>query len=267
MALSPISRAPERIGVMGIFGTGKTRNLLSIAAMAQKTKSEAQFWMVDTDFGAWRSLDEFPGLDNVHVYEVGDWPEYEAAADDILANCEPARNDWISYDLAGAGWTAVQDHFTEQVFGMDAGGFFLEARKSFETTRDQKSSKRESFNVFDGWIDWQVINRMYRTPIQKLYFKSRCHVYVATGAEKLVYEGKAADSKEDRMLYGSVGVKPVGQKHTGHQMHTLLLATHATTESWTLTTVKDRGHRRYLEGEPVRDFSMDYLRKVAGWTL
>ena len=46
----------ERIALMGGPGGGKTRAWLSIADFARKTKSDAQFYVIDTDFAAERML-------------------------------------------------------------------------------------------------------------------------------------------------------------------------------------------------------------------
>jgi hypothetical protein len=265
--LTPPGKAPERIGIGGRDGSGKTKAWMEIADLSVRTGSPAKFHVIDTDFAVMRSMEEYPRIEEVvELHEVMEWPEYEEAADKILKETSRERGDWVVSDLHNKAWASVQDFFTEEVFGQDAGAYFLEARKAFET-QDRKGKSGSSFTVFDGWVDWQVINRMYRTWAMKVLFKHRCHVFLATGAEKLQTEGKAADSKEDRMLYGDLGIKLSGQKHTGHEMHTVLIATHLTAERWTMSTVKDRSGRQYWQGEEIHKFGMDYLRKVAGWTL
>ena len=71
-----------------------------------------------------------------------------------------------------------------------------------------------------------------------------------------------AQTKE---MYGRFGMKPVGNKHLGYQARTVLLFQRFG-EQRVMTTVKDR-ERVELQGAPIGDFSISYLKTVGNWAL
>lgn len=107
-----------------------------------------------------------------------------------------------------------------------------------------------------------VINKLYLTWAAKLIYQARCHVF-ATSQEDRVSE---EDEKAIQTLYGGLGFKPKGQKNLGHMFHTVLRFHYAKPGDWRLTSVKDR-QRALLDAEPVKDWVMTYLVKVAAWKL
>lgn len=254
--LRPVDdRLLERILLFGPAGSGKSTAAASVASMAAKTKSDARFHVVDTDLAWDRMLIEgYPELSNVEVYVALDWPEYREALAKIRSVVRP--NDWVVVDLVSNAWETVQAYFTEQVFDRDIGDYFLQVRKELKTGK-------KSLEAFSGWVDWSVINAMYKTWTNDLLFKTRANVICMAKMGKVHAE---QDDKATRLLFGPHGVKPEGQKSLAYQFHTVLLTGEPRTGEYTLTTVKDR-ERTQLDKTPVKKFALDYLVKIGGWRL
>ena len=245
----------ERILAFGIFGSGKTYAWLKIAQWAHKTKSPARFFVIDTDAAVERMLwsEEFKDVaDRVIVRPVFEWPEYVEALNEFLQ--QATEHDWIIVDMIGSAWDAVQSYFVDEVFEKDIGQYFLEVRKAREN--------KKNLAPFEGWKDWPVINKLYLTWATKLAYQARCHVFVTTQEDRVTEE----DEKQIQTLFGGLGFKPKGQKQLGHQYHTVLRFHYARPGDWRVTTIKDR-QRPMLDGQPVKDFVLDYLVKVAQWRL
>jgi hypothetical protein len=249
--LTPPVPIPERILVFGGPGSGKTKNLIDIA----KRCSTSRFHVIDSDASFGRMLagdnshlwDQNGG--NISVSPVYVWVEYTDALDKIQKLI--TANDWIVADMISPAWEAVQDHFSEQVFGKGVEQFFLEARAA---------AKKGS--AFDGRKDWTVINKLYRNWANQLTLKSRCHVYATAGVAAVQED----DGKEIRALFGRYGVKPTGQKENGHRFHTVLWTSRSANGQWRINTIKDR-ERDEMVDVVVGDFAQDYLAKVAGWKM
>lgn len=257
--LRPVSdRLLERILLFGPAGSGKSTAAASIAQMAQKTKSDARFHVIDTDLAWDRMLVEgYPDLANVEVHVALDWPDYRESLAKIRSVVRP--QDWVVVDLVSNAWETVQAYFTEQVFDRDIGDYFLQVRKELK-------GGKKSLEAFSGWVDWSVINAMYKTWANDLLFKTRANVLCTAKMAKVYAE---QDDKATRLLFGSHGVKPEGQKALAYQFHTVLLTGERKVGDETeyfLTTVKDR-ERAQLDKATVRKFALDYLVKVAGWRL
>ena len=73
------------------------------------------------------------------------------------------------------------------------------------------------------------------------------------------------DAKELKIMFAEYGIRPKGQKAMAYAMHTVLI-TNTMGGEFFLTTVKDRERERLTRSE-VKDFAMDYLCKIGGWTL
>jgi len=84
-------------------------------------------------------------------------------------------------------------------------------------------------------------------------------LYMATAGQPVSED----DSKEVQELYGPHRLKPSGQKALSHQPDTVLLLTHAS-DGYYMTTIKDRGGRRYFERTRLHNLAIQY-GKVAGW--
>jgi hypothetical protein len=245
-------RLLERILAFGPAGTGKSTAGASIAALAQKTGSDARFHVVDTDLAWDRMLAEgYPGLANVDVHVALEWPEYREALAKIRSIVRP--QDWVVVDLISNAWETVQSYFTEQVFDQDVGDYFLQVRKEMKAG----SKKLETFS---GWVDWSVINSLYKSWAHDLLFKTRANVLCMARMAKV----SDAEDKATRVLFGPHGVKPEGQKALAYQFHSVLLMGQPRAGEWTMTTVKDR-ERPQLDKAPVRSFAVDYLVRVGRW--
>lgn len=263
--LRPTHRTRERILAMGSYGVGKSYAWLSIAKKAQETGSPAKFYCLDTDDAIQRMLDEeFTDLSNVVLYRVFDWPDYEQAlAESVhtvetrLAEQDGRMYDWVIVDLIDLAWEAVQSYFVEQVHNQGIGEYFLEVRKALKGNR---------LDVFDGWRDWGVINKVYTSWINQLIYKVPAHIFAATKIEPV---STKTDSSETLNLFGQYGVKPKGQKNLGHQFHTVMLFSCLKVGDWRVTTVKERAGsvRKPFTGQSLKDFSIQYLVAKAGWEL
>jgi len=241
----------ERILAIGGPGSGKTFGWLKLASYFSKS----QFYVIDSEVGAERSLQEFPSLRNVHVYPVIDWTEYRKAQKEI--GTKATEHDWIVVDMADKMWTAVQRYFISEVFDKEMGEYFLEARKKVK--KDAKSLFAGRDAALKGWTDWPVVNRLYDDLVFPLIYRSSANLYMASAAQAVSED----DDKITKDLYGPWGVRPAGQKNLGHQPDTVLLMMHDKA-GYNLTTIKDRGGRKYIERQKLVNFAVQY-GKVAGW--
>jgi hypothetical protein len=245
----------ERILVMGGAGTGKSTGWLNIALWAQRTKSPAKFYCIDTDSGSsirrmlLSPTSPYRGLTNVVVKEAFEWTQYQRAIDEFLDLVTP--EDWVICDFVSTGWDTVQEYYVNQIYKSDMDEFFMSARKNMS-----------SGNPLDGWKDWSVINRLWKSFANKLFQVCPANVYVTSPAEAI----RETDDKSLKAIYGPFGVRPKGQKHLSHQVHTVLLLQQGTPNQWVVNTVKDRERPR-LVGKELKDFTRDYLVDVAGWSL
>lgn len=249
----------ERILAVGSFGCGKSTGWLQTAYRSQITGSDARFFVLDTDDAIQRMVSgntNYSKLANLEIIPAYDWPEYSDFVHKLRATIRP--HDWVVVDFIDAAWDAVQSHFAEQVFHQDIGQYFLEVRKHLEGGK--------SLGAFEGWTDWQVINKLYRDFANPLLKRTRANVYATARIEKVSGDEK---DKELRDMYSPVGVRPAGQKHLGYQFHTVLVFSSVTagpTKTYTLRTIKDR-ERPLLHGLPWSNFAQDYLVKIGGWKL
>jgi len=241
----------ERILVLGGPGSGKTYGWLKLASHFR----QSEFFVIDSEIGGERSLQEFPDLKNVHIYPVAEWPEYRKAQKEIADKAR--ENDWIVVDMVERAWSAVQRYYVGEIFDQEMGEYFLEARRKVK--KDAKSLFAGRDAALKGWLDWPVVNRLYEDFIFPLVYRSPAHLYMATAAQAVSDE----DEKEVREVYGPYGLRPAGQKSLPYQPDTVLLLTHAR-DGYYITTIKDRGGRKYLEKVRLHNFALQY-GKVAGW--
>lgn len=256
MLQPPAAGVRERILSMGGFGAGKTSAWLNIAKWSQETGSDAKFYVLDTDDSVRHMMSlpggQYNGLENVVLYEVFDWMEYVDAINAIIPVARPYL-DWIIVDFMGASWDAAQEYYVGMRYkAEDMGQYFMDQAVA-------ASSKAP----LDGWKDWSVINKIYKSFQNKLVHKHQAHIFFTAGVKAL---GEGED-RSIRALFGPHGVRPIGQKHLGHVPHTVLLHQTITPGEIYLVTVKDR-ERRLLDGTaPLNEFALDYLVGVAGWRL
>lgn len=253
--LHPAVDIRERILVMGGAGTGKSTAWLNIALWAHRTKSPAKFYVTDTDSGSsirrmlGTPTSPYRSLTNVVVREAFEWSQYQRAMDEFLEAATPV--DWVIADFVSTAWDSVQEYYVNQIYKSDMDEYFMSARQSMKQG-----------NPLDGWRDWSVINRLYKSYANKLFQICPAHVLVTSVAEAI----RETDDKSMKAVYGPFGVRPKGQKHLSHQVHTVLLLQQGGPDRWVMNTVKDRERPRVV-GKDVKDFTRDYLVDVAGWSL
>jgi hypothetical protein len=273
--LHPQDPAPERILALGPAGSGKTTNFLNIVKFARATKSPARFYIMDSDFAMDRMITGYPEIPFsifgdpafqnkdaiLTIYPVFEWREYDRALADIRMKAKPG--DWVSVDFISNAWAAVQEHFANEVFHRDIADYFLKVRKEID-------DNAKSLGALEGWVDWQVINALYRKWVNTLLFRGRYHLYCTAKSENLSSDKKPTEDTQTRQLFLRYGVKPVGQKDLPFQFHTLLLTGRRNTPTGgdirTITAIKDR-EREEVSGQEVKSFVQDYLVNVANWKL
>jgi len=236
---------------MGGPGAGKSFGWLKLASHFKN----AQFFVIDTEAGAKRSLQEFPNLQNIHIYPVADWPEYREAQKKIVETA--GEDDWIVIDMIDKAWSTVQRYFISEIFDREMGEYFLEARKKVK--KDAKSLFAGRDAALKGWLDWPVVNRLYEDFMLPIVYRSPAHLYLATSGQAVSED----DNREVQDLYGPYGVRPSGQKALGHQPDTVLLLSHAK-DGYYVTTIKDRGGRKYFDRARLHNLALQY-GKAAGW--
>ena len=245
----------ERILAMGGMGSGKTTGWLNIAWWSWKTKSDAHFYVIDSDAAAGRMLvgDKFEMLDNVTVYNAFEWLSIRAATREFMPKVRP--QDWIVVDFMGPCWDAVQKWYVEEIYGSeDMGEYFMEIRKN--------KAKGTSVKELEGWKDYGVINPNYKSWMNGLVHTSPAHLYITATTAGI----RETDEKGLKQIFQAYGVRPVGQKHMAFAVHTVLLCQMMKPNEWFVSSVKDR-ERELLVAQPIKDFTRDYLVKIAGWKL
>lgn len=262
----PVRRTPtpsfarERILAYGKEGAGKSYNWLRIA----ERYPTVPFYVIDTDDAIQRMLqEEFPELTNVHVEVAQTWEEFEWAADEFLHQIEDwviqhpiSRIEdypWLVVDFSDTTWSMVQNFFTEQVFDQGIAEYFIMAR------RKMRGSKKGQMETFEGWTDWQVINKIFQSRWNKLTkHGGSFHLYITAQTNPV------AGDRETRSLYQTFKVMPSGEKRMGHRVHTVFYCSNDKSGRY-LSTAKDRG-RPYQDDLLITDFSVNYLVRIAGWS-
>lgn len=247
---SPLA-TPERILVFGMEGVGKSNNVLQLA----RKLPNRNFYVADIDKSPSyaRALEtDYRDLTNVSVTrgDPDDWTDMLDVARKVGVMAGP--DDWTVADSASPAWQGVQNWYLGRKYpgkgGVDG------------DVEDYFSGKAKGSDD----IDWPFVNSQYAKFTAAL-FKSRGHLY-------LTAEQKALGEKEDKrtvLLFGGLGVRPVGQKGLGHQVQTVLHMSCGRRGERMLTTVKDRNRER-LDMKVLgaaEGFVKGYVQEVAGWTM
>lgn len=264
----------ERIYLYGDSGAGKTWAWLTIAHVADKTGSDAQFFVIDTDQAA--SLAIEPGADfehlrdRIHVYDVFEWGEYVAAGKEVRANAGP--NDWIIVDMLSNAWELLPSWWIANVFQEDQTDYWATMRRVALGEEDGD----KGFGGMKGGVDWQYIKKVYLDFERPLTLGTKAHVLVTAKEAEVVdmYDAKG----ELRATFGQVGgFRPVGEKHTRHRFHSTMRIKRVRGDQEILL-VRDR-HKEHIWEEkasrgvslPIKagkmGFAMTYLKGVKGWRL
>lgn len=285
---------PERILVYGGGGVGKTKGVMEIALHCP----DSNFWIVDNDtsFAYTRQvyseysaiLDYGPDethdfeikvgsgkaetivsltvhhVGNLRIIEIGPaWEEFTAAVKHAVGYFDKAQfikglgdpeNDWFVVDSATSPWQYVQAWYSQQVHGADLSEHMLKVR---QTSADLKEYNK----ILSGDMTWPLINREYMDRFIRPMHKWRGHVYLTAEAANV---GKD-DDDQDKLIYGTIGMKPKGQNSLHHQMSSNLFL-YQGAGVWKITTAKDRGRERMWQ-ENLDSFARDYLVGIAGWKI
>lgn len=266
--------AKERIYVYGDSGAGKSHAWLSIAALADKTGADTQFFVVDTDMATETVLD--PGgpfdhlSDRIHIWNVYEWEEYREAGKAVRKEAGP--EDWIVVDMLSNAWEILPSWWIANVFQEDTTDYWSTMRRV--ALGNEEGDK--GFGGMKGGVDWQFITKVYLDFEKPISMGARSHVF-ATAAESQVSE-LWDKSGEERATFGQVGgYKPAGQKRTRHRFHSTMRLKRIQGESEALL-VRDRG-KEHIWAEkagrgvalPIKEgdtgFAMSYLKGIRGWKL
>ncbi len=285
----------ERILAMGVTGSGKSYQWLKMAE--ELLPSGVKFRCIDTDNAiSFMLKTQFPHLmpenkGNVYVHPAFDWPDYQQSIlwiqrkmknpkilesyEDNLAkdyrDNQVKPSDWTIIDMVDNAWRTVQRFFTEEVFQEDIGSYFLQIRKELAAgVRKTKSGKAMTSlpaEVFDGWKDWVVMNKLYDDFILPVVYRIRTHTYATTKVEQV--DRKTEKDEETLLQYGELGIRPAGQKALGHQMHSIFLFIpgYGKEKGWKITTIKDRGNRGYFSKTVLTSFFYQYMIAKARWSV
>lgn len=248
----PKLRSRERTLVYGPAGSGKSQACYDAAKLVN-----GRVWVIDNDYSWERMMEVDPdgGSIDMQLDEVyhDDWPGLMRATEDAVK--EASREDMLVVDSMTPTWQAVQEHFTDEVFGQDIDAYFLEVRK--------QQGGGKNLEAFDGWKDWQVINRMYSRLYRNI---ARFPGHVMLTAEMDALSG--GEESDVKGLFGPYRTKPRGQKRLAHTVNTVVMVTKSRAQEFNMTVVKDRGREKQeaIVNEEFADFGKDFLIGVAGWT-
>jgi len=239
----------EKILVIGGPGSGKSYSGLTIA----RCFPDSRFFIMDSDDAVPRMLNtEFDDLKNVTNLPCPEWSDYEKAIKTVEKDSKPG--DWLMIDLITQSWSAVQNHFVQTIYAENLGEFLMRMRAAMKAGDTQ-------LKTLEGWNDWRPIKALYNDNLmRRIKYKIPAHIY-ATASVRAPRDSDERDIKE--MFAG--GKMPEGEKHLGHEFHTILSAEHLR-DGWVMSTIKDRGHK-LIERQPMPNFGLGYVVAVAGLIL
>jgi hypothetical protein len=250
---------------------------MSIADMARATRSDAMFYVMDTDRAYEAMIEGYPKLaewPNIIVEEPFLYTEMMEVAEEFQGKAK--RGDWIVCDMVSAEWEAVQTHYSREVFGVTKAEYFLQRRQEMEDINREIRERRKAgkkadkekkvLQPFEGYTDWNVIKPMHAEFVNTVILNNRAHVFVTAGSKAL---SRSGDTKRIVEQFEHVGARPEGEKRMAHLLHTCMLLKRADEDEWEMSTGKDR-EREQLWRAPLdssHQFVKEYLMKVAGWKL
>lgn len=262
MPLHAPGNARERILLMGPYGAGKSFAWTQIAEWLDRTQSDAKVFVLDSLATAERDAGH---LTNVYVYDWSSWAELEQHTDDAIRFATRGV-DWLIVDLITTVWDVAQSHYIERVMarpGERASTWRLDWRAEGGQGHPLVGAEAYGMNwshIKAYYYDW--INRIIRYP---------GHLLVCASAEGVVKaDPKNPNSRSDPIEilheFGPYGYKPKGEKTLAQPFHTILMLNHPKPNEWSFTTIRDRRRERIVN-EPLQDFVVQYLVKVAGWEI
>lgn len=283
-------RSRERILVFGIEGSGKTKGFFDIVKY-----SGARGWIIDTDNSSERFIESenysdvglgrewvsgeirrqgdvvtYKGMveegryvradGRLQVFHCRHWYDIQFAMEYVWRNAE--WDDWIMIDSLTFCWDDVQKWYTEEIYGKSNSEFFMNVRRKQAQMTDGKThtAGEAMFN------EWQFINPQYQDTITDRIINPPCHLYMTAESTK-VSDQELAKDETLRKMYGELGVKPKGQKRSGHNAQTILLLSKDVRfgeEKYELDNVAKDRERVRVRGE-YGDLWHGYIETVAKW--
>lgn len=286
MPLHPPGPFEERILGYGGHSSGKTTAWMGIADLALKTKSDAHFWVIDNDNATARLIKNprgsFHQLEaNTTIWVPKSFDEYEGITEQILNEAQP--NDWIVPDMLSNVWEGMPDWWHENVYGESSWDYWIATRKEILAAVAEGDKGHERQFGGTAGVDWQYIGKVYRSWEKSLSINAPCHLF-ATSAESEI-QARFDKTGEQAARYAiAAGWAPKVEKGAPHRFHTILRFRSITEGQGMkkaitrkITMVKDRDREETWEEIGGRGlsielsngprFALDYLVKVAGWSL
>ena len=260
----------ERILIYGSYKLGKSTCWIDIADGLHKAGSDSHFYVIDTDFGVGKLLDE--GYDHLEsmmtIYEPHDFQDLLTASKEIFKKA--IKGDWIIIDMLSYPWTMAQEYYIQGVFGDEPEDYFLQMRKEV-VAKDGKDKR--AYGGHEG-TDWTFITKIYHRFESPLSMKSKANIFAVTEEKKLDAE-RGATTDQIKQYKDVGGMAPAGQKGIGHRFDTILRLTMRANGQRELTMAGDRGRQRTIwdeRGSKVvklgtgkERFARAYLVDIAGW--
>jgi len=217
------------------------------------TQTDSKIYALDTDYRAPQSLEHIDIWEKcVDLRQPQEWDELQEDTDYILKT--GGKDDWLVIDQADQPWGYVQAYYIEQIMGKKPHQFFFDFKKGGGRGNPMAGAYGEN---------WNIINQMYRDWMVRQVLRFKGHVLAVAKSEP-IGEG---DEALARKYFGPYGVKPRGQKDLGYQFDSILLTKFGRTgNDYQLTTVGDT-NRAKLDEQPLNDFAVEYLVKIAGWKI
>lgn len=261
MKLQTPHKFRERILLVGGGGSGKTTDVLTVAAAIQT----GDMFVVDNDYSAayQRGLEtDFEAAsDRVHVsWTDPTWESFISTVEEIVDRYNDPDN-WLAIDSISPSWDMVQEWYGGLVYGNNLGGMMAELRKSTDSQREYMAQLTETMN-------WPAVKKEYAR-LYRAIQTWRGHLLLTAEAKAI---GNMEKDQDLKAMYGPIGFKPAGEGRLHHVTSTSLFVKKVQVgrgNVWKYTTVKDR-NREERENEQIAEideggFADSYLREVAGW--
>lgn len=246
----PNARTKERVLCIGSYGSGKSHSWATLRNWYALSNTPGHFHIVSTEHEmADRTAEAYPNFDeNATIYEVTDYHSLMAASQKIAGIA--STEDWLVIDSIGNPHEYARNVWFQREMGMSYRDFVSSGKRMKEVPPHGWS---EMTGLYKDWINPYVIRFVG-------------HKLACAQAVTVNTQGSWADSPAVQKMYGRVGVKPEGHKELGYAFHSVLFMSQRGTGDWRMTTVDDPS-REHLVDEPVVDFVVSYLQRVAGWEL
>ena len=283
--MPPLTR--ERIAFGGETSTGKTYAWMMIA----RHLPTARFFVVETDDGVKKTLEEFPDIkdrvffsrddENCHLPLVKSWDDFWGKGKGvsqikIWADAGAVtQNDWVIIEAADILYENLRYEFIERSVVAPR---LENARRgspqvsSWDVLIEQRKSQKPAIEPGD----WDAINTEFYMAINYLVFQCPCNLIMTFGVEDIREPtGSGSFSMADapvlRNFYHNMGmpVKFGGQKRLSRKLDSAVLFG-KNLQGFNLQVYKWRG--KNLGGNGVaavatlvhKDFYVDVLKRV-GW--